>query len=132
MVSEFSILTSSIEKVSSKYTALIKSFKYYYIYKQYILVHAALNMKIENPFSDIETIIWDRNPYKHIDKDWMNNRTLIHGHNPISRKEILDSIHTNAPIVNIDNGIYIKKDGFGSLCIMELNHKTINFVYENS
>lgn len=126
-----SFLTSSIDKIPAKYISLIKSFKYHYIYEQYILVHAALNMKIEDPFSDIETIIWNRNPYEYIDKEWMNNRILIHGHNPISQKEIIDSIHMNNPIINIDNGVYMKKDGFGSLCVMELNQKIINFIYEN-
>lgn len=126
-----SFLTSSIEKIPTKYIALIKSFKYYCTYRNYILVHASLNMKIENPFSDVETIIWDRNPYEYMNKDWMENRILIHGHNPISQNEILDSIEMETPIINIDNGVYIKKDGFGSMCVMELNQKKITFIHEN-
>lgn len=126
-----SFLTSSIEKIPTKYIALIKSFKYYCTYRNYILVHASLNMKIENPFSDVETIIWDRNPYEYMNKDWMENRILIHGHNPISQNEILDSIEMDTPIINIDNGVYIKKDVFGSMCVMELNQKKITFIHEN-
>ena len=65
-----SFLTSSIEKIPPKYIKLLKSFKYYHEYELYILVHAAVNMKIENPFSDLKTLVWERNPLEYLDKNW--------------------------------------------------------------
>jgi len=127
-----SFLTSSIEKIPRKYIDLIKSFRNYYLYDKYILVHAALNMKIENPFSDTEVIIWSREPSKFINNEWLGNRLLIHGHNPIDKNEILTSIRENDRIVNIDNGVYMRKEGYGGMCVLELKTHTINFIYENN
>jgi len=123
-----SFLTSSIEKIPQKYVNLIKSFKYHIEYEQYILVHAALNMKIEKPFSDIQTLIWEREPFKFLDESWLGDRKLIHGHNPTNQSEIQNSIHNNSPIISVDNGVYMNKEGFGNLCIMELNSMQIKFI----
>lgn len=123
-----SFLTSSIDKIPQKYIELIKSFRYYYEIEEYILVHAALNMKIDNPYSDNRTIVWERDPLKYFNCDWLNDRKLIHGHNPISQEDILFSIHKNKSIINIDNGVYIKKAGFGSMSVLELKSKKIKFI----
>lgn len=123
-----SFLTSSIKKIPSKYVNFIKSFKYYHEHEQFILVHAGLNMKIENPYSDLNTLVWEREPLKFLDKKWLNNRILIHGHNPTSQTDIERSIKNNFPIISIDNGVYMKKEEYGSMCIMELSNKEIRFV----
>lgn len=123
-----SFLTSSIEKIPSKYINFIKSFKYYHEFEQYILVHAGLNMKISNPYSDLNTLVWEREPLKYLDENWLGNRMLIHGHNPTTQTSIEESIKNNSPIISIDNGVYMKKDGYGSLCIMELSTKELKFI----
>jgi serine/threonine protein phosphatase 1 len=123
-----SFLTSSIEKIPTKYIELIKSFKYYYEFEQYILVHAALNMKIDNPFSDIKTLVWEREPLKFLDSEWLNDRKLVHGHNPMSQDEILFSLNNNESIISIDNGVYMKKKGFGTMCVLELKSFKIKFI----
>ncbi len=123
-----SFLTSSIEKIPQRYIDFFKSLKYHYEFEQYILVHAALNMKISNPFSDIETLIWEREPLKYFDEGWLQGRKVIHGHSPISQKEIMSAICENSPILNIDNGTYVKKEGFGGLCVLELKKNEIKFV----
>jgi serine/threonine protein phosphatase 1 len=53
-------------KIPKKYFDLIKSFKYFIETDAVIFVHAALNMIIENPYSDIETMLWEREPYKYV------------------------------------------------------------------
>jgi serine/threonine protein phosphatase 1 len=77
-------------------------------------------MHIDEPFSDINTILWERNPYKYLNVNWINNRRLIHGHNPKSQEEILKAIENDDKIICIDNGIYLKKPDFGTLCVLEL------------
>jgi serine/threonine protein phosphatase 1 len=115
-----SFLTKSIEKIPLKYIDLVASFKYYLEMGSFIFVHAALNMHIDEPFSDINTILWERNPYKYLNVNWINNRRLIHGHNPKSQEEILKAIENDDKIICIDNGIYLKKPDFGTLCVLEL------------
>lgn len=123
-----SFLTSSIEKIPKKYFDLIKSFKYYKEESDYILVHAAINMKIENPFSDIQTLIWERDPMKYFDATWLGNRKIIHGHSPKSQKNIVKSINNNEQIICIDNGTFLKKVEYGSLCILQLENLNPIFI----
>jgi serine/threonine protein phosphatase 1 len=123
-----SFLTSSLDKIPKKYIDLIKSFKYYYEYERFIFVHAALNMKIDNPFSDIKTILWERNPLNFLDKDWLGDRKLIHGHNPIEKEKIEYSITNKESIISIDNGVYMNKHNHGNMCILELEGLKLKFV----
>lgn len=127
-----SFMTTSIDRIPKRYIDFIASFVYYHTYENYILVHAGLNMKIDNPFSDIETLLWERDSASMLDSKWLGNRKLIHGHTPIDNKSIQNSVKRNNKIINIDNGTHINKDGFGSICVFELNRNKINFVYENS
>lgn len=123
-----SFLTSSLDKIPKKYIDFIKSFKYYYEFEQFIFVHAALNMLIDNPFSDIKTILWERNPLDFLDMNWLGDRKLIHGHNPIEKEKIQDSITNNESIISIDNGVYMNKNNHGAMCILELKELKLKFV----
>jgi serine/threonine protein phosphatase 1 len=125
-----SFLTSEIKKIPNRYIDLIKDSKYYFEILDFILVHAGLNMKIANPFDDLETILWERNPQELLNEEWLGNRRIIHGHTPLSKDTIKAQI--NSKILGIDNGTYLKKkDGFGSLSILELNSMEINFIDED-
>lgn len=121
-----SFLTSSIEKIPQKYIDLIKSFVYFYELNNFIFVHAALNMLIDNPFSDLHTILWERDPYKYYDEKWLGNRILIHGHNPKEKDLIINDLKNK--ILCIDNGSFLDKEGFGNICILELEKFNCNFI----
>lgn len=123
-----SFLTSSIHKIPMSYVKFINSFKYHYEYERFVFVHAALNMKIENPYEDINTILWSREPYKLMDETWLGDKTLIHGHNPTDQEVILNSINSNEKIICVDNGSFLTKPGFGTVAILELKHMKINFI----
>ncbi|MFK7114089.1 metallophosphoesterase family protein [Flavobacterium oreochromis] len=123
-----SFLTSSIEKIPKKYIDLIKSFINYYIQDKFIFVHASINMKIENPFSDINTILWERETYKFYDENWLGERIIIHGHNPTAKNEIVKNIENKDKIICIDNGTFLKKEEFGSICVLELDNFNYNFI----
>ena len=123
-----SFLTNSVEKIPLKYIDFLNSFKKYIEYDNYILVHAALNMNIDDPFSDLNVIQWERNPRKFLNVNWLNGRKLIHGHTPKSKDNIINSINQNEEIICIDNGNFLKRDGYGALCILELKSLQINFI----
>ncbi|MCB0541189.1 MAG: hypothetical protein KDE33_27020, partial [Bacteroidetes bacterium] len=123
-----SFLTSSIEKIPPKYFDLVKSFKYYKEERNFILVHAAVNMNIENPFSDIQTLVWERDPKKYYDENWLGKRKIIHGHSPKSKEQIKKSISDNENIICIDNGTFLKKEDYGSICILQLENLNSIFV----
>lgn len=123
-----SFLTSSIDKIPKKYFDLIHSFELYYEYDNFIFVHAALNMKIENPFSDAETILWERKPAEYLDNVWLGKKKLIHGHNPTSKAFITNSVNSNENLICIDNGTYINRPDYGSMCVLELNNFAVKFI----
>lgn len=123
-----SFLVSSIEKIPQKYFDLVRSFHYYKEYDGFILVHAALNMKIEQPFSDLKALLWEREPIKYLDDVWLNGRKLIHGHTPQSQSSILESIEQSNPIICIDNGTFLKKENYGAICILHLEKLKPEFV----
>ncbi len=122
-----SFLTKSIEKIPSKYVEFIQSFKYFLELDNYIFVHAGLNMNIADPFSDLQTILWEREPFKFLNKEWLGDRIIIHGHNPQSKIEIINAIENRKSIICIDNGNYLKKENYGSLCLLELEELKLNF-----
>ncbi len=123
-----SFLTNSIEKVPQKYIDFIDSFENYIIFENFILVHAALNMNIENPFSDLYTMQWERNPENFLNKDWLKDRIIIHGHTPKPIGEIKDLIQKKSSLVCIDNGTYLNREGYGKLVIVELTNFKIDLV----
>lgn len=123
-----SFLTSSIDKIPVKYLELIRSFKFYLEFDGFICVHAALNMKLVNPYSDLKTILTERKPYNLIDKNWLKGRKLIHGHNPTSENDIIQSLECDDEIICIDNGVFLKKEGYGKICILELENLKPIFV----
>lgn len=123
-----SFLTNSIHKIPNKYVSFIKSFKNYIQYDNFILVHAALNMNINNPFLDIETMLWERKPEDFLNKEWLRQRKVIHGHTPKSKEYIINSINDNYPIICIDNGSFLNRDNYGSLAIMDLTNLNIEFI----
>ena len=122
-----SFLTSSIEKIPENYFEFISSFKYHLESENFIFVHAALNMNINKPFTDIQTMLWERNPARYLNENWIGNRKLIHGHDPRSQGEILQAIENDEKIICIDNGIYFSKPNFGTLCILQLETLKVSF-----
>lgn len=123
-----SFLTSSIIKIPVKYIDFIKTFKYSLEIDNFIFVHAALNMTIANPYEDKQTILWERKPHKYLNKEWLKDRIVVHGHSPTSQNEIMDSIKNNEQIICIDNGSFQNKEKFGSVCIFQLETKNAKFI----
>lgn len=127
-----SFLTSSIEKIPTKYIELIKGFDLYFESEKFVFAHAGINMKIENPFSDIKTLLWERKPEKYFDELWLGDRIFIHGHSPTNQIEIQTSIQEKKKIICIDNGTFLNKEHYGSQCILQLENFKVNFINENN
>ncbi|GAB4313821.1 MAG: metallophosphoesterase family protein [Bacteroidales bacterium] len=103
-----------------EYLEWMRNLEYYVELENFILVHAGLNFKAEDPFSDRESMLWIRE-YE-IDKSFLGNKRIIHGHVPVSLEFIDMSIrHRNYRFIDLDNGCYMtKREGFGNLVALEL------------
>lgn len=110
------------------YIRLLNSSILYYEHDNYFFVHAGLNFELEDPLQDIHSLMWIRNIsielYK---KSSFSSKKIIHGHTPIERSKILNNLKNNK-IINLDNGIYLKKEEFGKLTIADLTNNKILFI----
>lgn len=89
----------------------------------YIFVHAGLNFRIENPFSDREAMLWTRDDY--FDASKISDRILIHGHTPVPLKYISRQLKSHK--INIDGGcVYNYRPAFGNLIALSLPGMEVN------
>ncbi len=121
--------TSNIDTIPTSYIKWMKGLAFYLEVDQYILVHAGLNFKSDNPFDNKTEMIWIRHWYEGIDRAWLGDRIIVHGHTPTRQLEIKNSIRALAeiPAIDIDNGCPFESLGFGHLCAFELGTQTFTF-----
>ena len=118
---------TSIKNIDPKYLKFFKELKYYYSLDDFLFVHAGFNDNVVNPFTDFYSMLWKC-------KESYNNpllidKTIVHGHNPISVTKCNDRVEPKHSVINIDTGcVYLDKDGFGRLTAYECNTRKILFV----
>ena len=118
---------SSLKNSELKYIEFFKELKYYYLFADFLFVHAGFNDNAVNPFIDHYSMLWKcKESYTN---PLFINKTIIHGHNPISDSTCKDRIQSNLDVVNIDTGcVYKDKDGFGRLTAYDCNTRRMLFV----
>jgi len=96
----------------------------------YILVHAGLNFKVNDPLDDKQGMLWSRHWYHEIRKDWLRGRIIVHGHTPINQNEVKASLSILDEILalNIDNGCVYDRPGQGQLCVFNMDTRELLFV----
>jgi len=118
---------SSLKDTESKYIKFFEDLRYYYTFEKYLFVHAGFNDNVLNPFTDYYSMLWKCK--KSYTNSLLANKTIIHGHNPISVSKCEDRVLSKLGVINIDTGcVYKDKDGFGRLTAYECNTRRILFV----
>lgn len=108
---------TSIDDLPAKYLDFLESTELYIETDDFIFVHAGLNFNIENPFSDKVSMLWTRDDY--VDSAKINNKTIIHGHTPVSLAKIQNQSNKNN--INIDGGCVFKSNKeFGNLVALSI------------
>ncbi len=120
----------NIRQVPASYIEWMRGLKYYIPLENFILVHAGLNFKNENPFEDLRAMLWLRD-YEIIPGK-IGNRKIIHGHVPVNMELIMLAVKSRVyKFIDLDNGPYISgKEGFGNLVALELN--SMEMVIQNN
>jgi serine/threonine protein phosphatase 1 len=113
--------TAGIRNIPRDYIEWMRSLKYYIPLENFILVHAGLNFKNDDPFEDQRAMLWLRD-YE-IKPEKIGNRRIIHGHVPVNMELIVMTVKSKTyKFIDLDNGPYISgKDGFGNLVALELD-----------
>ncbi len=115
---------SLIKDIFSKYLDFFSNLKSYFSIEHFLFVHAGFNDKILNPFQDTYSMVWESqveyfNPL-------LTEKTIIHGHRPISNEYCKKQIIENKQVINIDTGcVYKEKEGYGKLTAIELYSKRL-------
>lgn len=110
------------------YKKLLESSTFFYELENYFFVHAGLNFELENPLKDTNSMMWIRDiSFEMYKKSSFSSKIIIHGHTPIQQNQIRENFEINN-IINLDNGVYIKKEHFGKLTIADLTNKKIIFI----
>lgn len=118
---------NSVEDIESKYISFLQDLKHYYAFEDYLFVHAGFNDNVLNPFTDYYSMLWKcKESYKN---PLLANKTIIHGHNPISISACEERVISKLDVINIDTGcVYKDKEGFGRLTAYDCNAQRILFV----
>ena len=110
--------------ISKFYIDWMKGAKYFIELEDYILVHAGMNFKIDNPYEDTRSMMWIRD--FRVDRNKIAGKKIIHGHVPVEMTLIDLFRNNNYDFISLDNGIYYaNKDGFGNLLAFNIDTKEI-------
>lgn len=103
-----------------KYVEWMRNLPYYLEIDNFIIVHAGLNFKVDDPFSDKQSMIWIRD-FK-VDKEKIPDKKVIHGHVPVNMEFIELSLNNpDYNFIDLDNGVYFDdRVGYGNLVALEL------------
>lgn len=107
-------------QLSSKYIQFFEELEYYASYKNYLLVHGGFNFELDDIFLDQKAMLWAR--YYQVDPNKTENRTVVHGHTPITQSELNSCFEADNFEINLDNGcVYTSKEGMGNLYAINLD-----------
>lgn len=115
-----SFKVDSPKDIPKKYIDWLRTLDYYTEVDDFIIVHAGLNFKVEDPFTDKRAMIWIRD--FQVDSAKISNKKIIHGHVPVNLEFIEFSLNnSDYKFIDLDNGIYINdRPGYGNLVALEL------------
>ena len=106
--------------IPENYIRWMDELPYYYELDNYIIVHAGLNFKEDDPYSDKHSMLWIRD--FQVEEHKINNKKIIHGHVPVNLEFIDLAINNNDyKFIDLDNGVYFDdRVGYGNLIALEL------------
>jgi len=117
------------QDIPKPYIEWMEELPYFFALDDYILVHAGLNFNSKFPLQDETEMIWIRHWYDNIDRQWLGDRIIVHGHTPTRQLEIKRSVKEldEIPALDIDAGCVFESFGFGHLCALNLDTKEFIF-----
>jgi serine/threonine protein phosphatase 1 len=119
-----SFAAESVEDIPPLYRDFLRSLPHYTLLDDFVIVHAALNFDISDPFADTRAMLWMRNC--RVDPARIGGRRLVSGHTAVTREQLTASLTTNR--ILLDNGCVFKgRPGLGSLTALELNSMQVFF-----
>ncbi len=109
----------ALKELSREYVDFFISLRYYYVFENYIFVHAGFNDNISDPFNDYYDMIWTRR--ESYSNPVFKDKIIIHGHTPVTLEICRKRIDKKNRVINIDTGcVYSDITGYGHLTAVEV------------
>lgn len=110
----------SIRKIPERYKQFLLNMVHYIEEEDFILCHAGLNLTLNDPFSDKDSMLWIRD--FEYDGSKINQKRIVHGHTPMPLVNLEQSLRNkNSKIINLDAGcVYKDLPGYGNLLAMDI------------
>ncbi|MEM1122431.1 MAG: metallophosphoesterase family protein [Bacteroidota bacterium] len=128
-----SFQATSSQEIPNTYVRWMDELPHYLEEGLYIFTHAGLSFETPNPLDNQYDMLWIRNWYDDINYNWLGNRTIVHGHTPIKKRELkkqfLDMPQTQ--YLDIDAGCVFSFRGLGHLCAVDLTNRQLYFQARN-
>lgn len=118
--------------IPSEHIDFLNSLPLYLESDNFLMVHAGIDFKHPNPLQDPFGLLWSRNWQDKIDRNWLGDKIVIHGHTPTPRILIefqLEVIH-RIPAIDIDAGCvytHAAHSGLGYLCAFNMDQRSLVF-----
>ena len=122
---------NTLEDIPPPYWEFMENLQIYFRQDEYLMVHAGLNFKLDDPMQDKYAMVWIRDWYADVNYDWLGNQIIIHGHIQQNKDEIHTALEQldERKILGIDNGCATRNVvGRGNLCAFELTNRKVFFV----
>ncbi|MFY0606397.1 MAG: metallophosphoesterase [Cyclobacteriaceae bacterium] len=114
-------------RIVEPFLSFLKEMKFYLQLDDFLLVHAGFNLGIESPFDDPHAMM-NRFDFKlDAPHSLLNNKRVIHGHIVQPKESIERSIEQRDWSISIDNGVFLNREGTGSLCALDLTNWQVHF-----
>lgn len=116
-------------EITQDHLAFLDSLPHYFEVEDYILVHGGLNFNAPDPLSDQQAMLWERNWHAKINKAWLKNRIILHGHTPTPAHEIeamFEQLEQTAAL-NLDSGCVFNVRGLGRMTAFDMTNRQLIF-----
>ncbi len=120
-----------VEHISKKYMDFFNELEYYFVVDEYILVHAGLNFLMPDPFMSKYDLLWIRHWHHNINKKYLGEKYIIHGHTPNKKNQIEKALANfdETRWLDIDNGSFnqLLPGELGNLCAFDMTNRKLYF-----
>lgn len=121
-------------EIPESHLDFLKKTDFYADIPGYLLVHAGLDFTLSDPLQGLYAMLWTRQSadgwQNRLNRAWLGDRVIVHGHTPLSRKSIEAALNklSTLPVLDIDAGCVYPRQGFGNLCALHLDTRQLTFV----
>ncbi len=119
----------NLHRIPEKYLDFFEGLDWYFNLDEYLLVHAGLDFTAASPLESTNALIWIRDWYGQIDREWLGDKSIVHGHTPKPRPLIEKQLKKmeKLPVLDIDAGCVFNSLYFKHLCAFDLTNRELFF-----